>query len=56
VFHNRLLRGVFGPKREVYTGNCRGTLLLGVSLFVLFLNVEDEMGRTCSTHAFGWKT
>jgi hypothetical protein len=69
VFENRVLRRIFGPKREDVTGCCRKLHNEAVR-FVLFaqyyssdLSKVDEIGGACGAHGggegciqnFGWE-
>jgi hypothetical protein len=71
VLENRVLRRVFGPKREEVAGGWRtkvnGELhtLYILPIFIMVVKIEkDEMSGTCNTHGrsekclqyFGWKT
>jgi hypothetical protein len=54
VFENRVLRGIFGPKRDEVTGGWRK--LHNEEIHNLYSSPsiirikEDEMGRACSTN------
>jgi hypothetical protein len=48
VFENRVLRSIFGPKRDEVTGDWRK--LHNEELHRLYQVKEDEMGRACSTN------
>ena len=62
VLENRLLRRIYGPKRDEVTGNWRR--LYNEELNDLYLDGKMERGRTCSTYGgeersilnFGGKT
>jgi hypothetical protein len=58
VFENRVLRRIFGPKRDEVTGGWRNLHNLYFSPNVI--RVEDEMGRECSKDVgmknFSWVT
>jgi hypothetical protein len=51
VFENRVLRRIFGPKRDEVTGGCRK--LNNQELHNLYCSpsiIRDEKGRICSTN------
>jgi hypothetical protein len=48
VFENRVLRGIFGPKRDEVIGDWRK--LHNEELHNLYQVKKDEMGRACSTN------
>jgi hypothetical protein len=51
VFENRVLRGIFGPKRDGVTGEWRR--LHSAEFYNLYCSPnikEDEMGRECSAY------
>jgi hypothetical protein len=58
VFENRVLRRIFGPKRDEVTGGWRKLHNEELhNLYIFFFKCnwndqvkEDEMGRACSTH------
>jgi hypothetical protein len=58
VFENRVLRGVFGPKRDEVTGEWRK--LHSGELHNLYSSPdkikENEVGRACGTHGRGEKS
>jgi hypothetical protein len=50
VFENRMLRRIFGPKRDEVTGGWK-KLLVYFSKYNMNVQIkEDEMGRACSTN------
>jgi hypothetical protein len=62
VFENRVMRGIFGPKRDEVTGEWRK--LLSGELHNLYSSPdisrqikikENEVGRACGTHGRGEK-
>jgi hypothetical protein len=61
VLENRVLRRIFGPKRDEVTGGSRKQH--NEELHNFDQAKEDEMGRACSTHmreeeciqGLGWK-
>jgi hypothetical protein len=67
VFKNRVLRRIFGPKRDKVTGvenyTYQGTFC-SVLLTKYYSGYQEEMGRACSTfgkekgciHGFGGET
>jgi hypothetical protein len=69
VFENRVLRRIFGPKRDEVTGSWRKLhneelhgLYSSPRIIRVIKSKEDEMGRACGTHGggerclqhFGW--
>jgi hypothetical protein len=46
MFENRVLRRIFGPKRDEVTGGCK-------KLYNELHNLQDEMGRACSMNGGG---
>jgi hypothetical protein len=48
VFENKVLRRIFGPKRDELTGG--GRTLHNEELHNLYQVKEDGMDRACSTH------
>jgi hypothetical protein len=51
MFKNRVLRGIFGPKRDEIIGDLRKLHNEGLHNFYSSPQVkEDEMDRACSTH------
>jgi hypothetical protein len=62
VFENRVLRGMFGPKRDEVTGEWRKlhngelhNLYSSPDIIRQIKLKENEVGRTCSTHGRGEK-
>jgi hypothetical protein len=69
VFENRVLRRIFGPKRDEMVGSWRKLHNKEVNNLYISTNIiecsikENEKGRACSMHAreeeciqgFGWK-
>jgi hypothetical protein len=66
VFENRVLRRIFGPKRDEVTGGWRklhNEELHGLYSSPIDQSKEDEMGRACDVHRggegciqhFGWE-
>jgi len=66
MFKNRVLRRVFGPKREELVGAGEDCIMRSFITWIShqYLIKEDGMGRACSTDGrdekciqyFGWKT
>jgi hypothetical protein len=50
VFENRVLRGIFGPKRNEVTGGWRNCIMRGFITCTLLQVKEYEMDRACSTN------
>jgi hypothetical protein len=52
LFENRVLRRVFGPKRDEVTGGCRKlhNNLYSSPNIIRMIVKEDEVGRACSTN------
>jgi hypothetical protein len=55
VSENRVLRGIFGPKRDEVTGDCRKLKKEELHCLYSFRNIigmikSRRMGGTCSTH------
>jgi len=48
VFENKMLRGIFGPKKEKLTGGWI-KLCIEESRYLEYLK-KSEVGRACSTH------
>jgi hypothetical protein len=59
VFENRVLRIIFGPKRDEVTGEWRklhsGSFIICTHPHISLgrTNQEDEVGRACGTHGRG---
>jgi hypothetical protein len=50
VFENRMLRRIFGPKRDDLAGGCTKLLHNSPKYYYCDQIREVEMGGTCNTH------